>query len=355
MPGGRLSSFAEDSIAPPGIIGAVSGATGYYEGGLVDPVGGLRRSPGAAIVVDILDQAASARRARLWDGIYFGIIHIVPRVKDLGAVISATSYLVDVWNADEIAHLAVSVDVAGTGGVSLSGGVPLPAFWPPFGSYPFSVDVAAEGDPIIDSTVTWLFPGFDGTDHRVFGFKLTILPSAPDWESGGFQERVGLLSSVRAAHAGHEQRRSLSSRPTRELEFTGLAIDPVAAGELVVKLFNGGLFLFGVPYWPDATALGAALSPGATSIPVETTARIFEPGGLVALWRNDRTWQTLTIAPGGVAPGALTTSTAVAGSWSPNDTLVVPVLPARLEEAARLEHPKAGHVSVQARFRTEPL
>lgn len=355
MPGARLASFAADSATPPGIIDAIDGATSYYEGGLAETAPGLVRSPGAAGIVEIIDQAVGARRARLWDGIYFGIIHVVPRVKDLGAVISDTSYLVDVWNADEIAHLGVSVDVAGTGGVSLGGGVALPAYWPPFGSYPFTVEVSAEGDPIIDATVTWLFPGFEGTDHRVLGFKLTILPSVPDWEAGEFIERVGTISSVRPAHGGQEQRRSLSSRTTRELDLTAVSIDPVAAGELIVKLFNGGRFLFGVPYWPDATDLAAAVGPGDTVIPVDTTARIFEPGGLVVLWKNERVLQTLTIAPGGVAPSALTTSTAVAGSWSPNDTLVIPVLPARLVEAARLEHPRAGIVLVQASFRTEPL
>lgn len=355
MADARVSTIVADTLLPPGIVTHLDDITTYYEGGTLQPLDPARRGSGAAVVVDILDQAVGARRARLWDAIYFGVIHVIPRVKDLGAVISATSYALEVWNADDVAHLGVSYSISGSGGIGLSGGVALPAYWPPFGAYSFQVDIDADGEAIIDGLITFLFPGFSGTDHRVIGFKLTLLPNAPDWTAGPFEETFGYKSSVRTSDDGTEQRRQLMSLPTREISLVALAEDPVQAAELVVRLFNGGRHLFGVPYWADATALGASLSPGATVITVDTTARIFAAGDLIVLWKDARTWQALTIAAGGVTPTTLTVSNPVAGSWSANDTLVIPVLPARLTADAELEHPAPGVAAVRATFRTEPL
>lgn len=355
MTDARVWPTVEESITPPGVVTHLDDVTTYYEGGSVEPLEITLRAPGTSGIVDIIDLSVGARRERLWDAIYFGIIHVIPRVKDLGAVIGATSYALEVWNADDVAHLGVSYSIAGSAGISLSGGVALPAYWPPFGSHNFQVDIAADGDAIIDGLITFLFPGFSGTDHRVIGFKLTLLPNAPDWAAGPFEETFGYRSSVKTSDDGHEQRRQLAGLPTRELSLVALAEDPIQAGELIVNLFNGGRFLFGVPYWPDATALGAALSPGATVITVDTSSRIFANGGLVMLWKDARTRQTLTIAPAGVGAGSITVTNPVAGSWSTNDTLVIPVLPARLTAAAELDHPVAGVVAVRASFVTEPL
>ena len=327
--------------------------TGYVEHNVTDPEGVAKATRGAPSIADVIDMARLARRAPMWDSIFFGIIHVIPRVKDLGAVISPTSYQVEIWNADEASHLGIGYTIAGASGVSLSGGPTGPAVLSPFSSSFVTVNVAADGDPVINTLITWLFPGFTGTDHRLLGVRITIFPIDVDWPSQ-IAEQYGYATDVLRSRNLTEQRRQLRSLPVRELTYSAFAADPRAAGEAMARLFSGGQFLFGVPYWPDAAPLGAAALAGASSVTVDTTTRIFAEGGLVALWRDANTWETLTIATGGVAAGSLTFTSPLASSWAAAGTLVIPVLAARLLTAAEVETEKPGTVLVRAVFTTEP-
>jgi hypothetical protein len=332
-------------------VPGIDGFTTYVERGVTDPFG-LRDLPAVSGLPDVIDQVVGARRVRMYDQIIFGIILVIPRVKDLGAVISATSYQVEIWNADDVAHLGQSVAIAGSSGVTLSGGPTLPASWPPFSSYFVTVNVDGQGDAIIDTLITWLFPGFTGTDHHVLGFRLTILATDPDWDAEPFTEAYGYATNVMQSRNMTEQRIVLESKGRREISYIAFAPDPAAAGELITRLFNGGRFLFGVPYWPDATPLGASLIGGESTIVVDTTGRIFQAGGLVALRRSARVYQTLTVLS--LTSSTITFTGPVAGAWPAADTLVVPVLSARLTDAAELEHQKPGIAQVRASFLTQP-
>lgn len=328
--------------------------TGYVEHNVTEPEGVAIATRGAPSVADVIDMTRLARRAPMWDSIFFGIIHVIPRVKDLGSVISATNYLVEIWNADEASHLGTGYTIAGSSGVTLSGGPTWPAFIAPFSSAFVTVNVDDEGDPVINTLITWLFPGFTGVDHRLLGVRITIFPTEPDWPAK-IEERFGYLTDVFRSRNLSEQRRQLRSLPVQELTYTAVAPDPKTAGDVLARLFSGGQFLFGVPYWPDASPLTAAVSAGATVIPVNTTGTTFAPGGLVALWRDGKTWETATIAAAGVAPSALTLTGAISSSWPLGGTVVVPIVGARLLAAAELDTDKPEAVVVRATFTTEPV
>lgn len=353
MPAGR-SYVSPEAVIDRAAAGTMTdNYTTIAERGIVDPYA-MRTASKSSGVPDVIDMAKTGRRYRLWDQVYFGIIHVIPRVKELGGVISQTSFQVEIWNADDVAHVGQSVTITGGPGVTISAGPTLPSTWAPFSSQYVTVLVDGQGAPLVDSLITWLFPGFTGTDTRVLGFRLTIFPLGPEWDED-YQEGFGYRSSVKRARNGNEQRRQLRSRPVRELTYSAFAEDPRVAGETIVKLMKGGQFLFGVPYWPDATPLTALVSPGALSIPVDTTTRIFEAGGLLALWKDARTWETLTIAAGGVSSSALAVTSPVVGTWPKDGTYVIPVVPARLVDAAALEHPTPGVAGVRATFVTEPV
>ena len=198
--------------------------TGYVEHNVTDPEGVAKATRGAPSIADVIDMARLARRAPMWDSIFFGIIHVIPRVKDLGAVISPTSYQVEIWNADEASHLGIGYTIAGASGVSLSGGPTWPAFLSPFSSSFVTVNVAADGDPVINTLITWLFPGFTGTDHRLLGVRITIFPIDVDWPSQ-IAEQYGYATDVLRSRNLTEQRRQLRSLPVRELTYSAFAAD----------------------------------------------------------------------------------------------------------------------------------
>lgn len=350
MPSGRSIALPEAALAHAGSVTHLDDATSYVERGVVDPWL-LRRAPATGGVPGVLDQAVNGRRWRLWDSILFGIIHVIPRSKNLGAVISQTSFQAEVWNADELAHQGIGTTVVGSSGVSVAGGITLPGWWAPFSSVFFTIQVDGQGDPIIDTLVTWLFPGFTGTDCHVLGFRIILLPLAAEM-GGALEESFDYGSSVRRAEDGTEQRRQLSSRPTRELGYQLMAMTEREAAETRVKLFTAGQYLFGLPYWPDAAPLTADVSPGALSIPCDTATRNFEAGGLVLLWRDSSQWEVLTVES--VSASAIVPTSAVAGNWPAAATYAIPVLPARLLAAMEDSQPTVGLAEFQGRFVTEP-
>lgn len=350
MPSGRGISLPEVALNHAGSVTHLDDVTSYVERGVVDPWL-LRRAPASVGVPDVLDQAVSGRRWRLWDSVLFGIIHVIPRARNLGAVISQTSFQAEVWNADELAHQCVGTTVVGASGVSVAGGITLPGWWAPFSSVFFTIQVDGQGDPIIDTLVTWLFPGFTGTDCHVLGFRIVLLPLAAEM-GGALEESLDYAASVRRAEDGSEQRRQLGGRPTRDFGYQLVAMSAREAAETRVKLFTAGRYLFGLPYWPDAAPLTADVTPGALSIPCDTTTRIFEAGGLVLLWRDSAQWEVLTAES--VSASAIVPTAAVAGSWPAAATYVIPVLPARLTAAMEDSQPTVGLAEFQGRFATEP-
>src|SRR5262249_41025474 len=152
--------------------------------------------------------------------------------------------------------------IVGSSGVSLSGGVALPARWAPFSSIFFNVVVDSQGDPIVDSLITWIFPGFTGTDLHVIGVRIAILPLPPQGADTFFDETDGYVGDVIQGFDLSEQRILHQGAPMREITLTAVAHNPREAAETMVRLFNGGKMLFGVPYWPDMTPLTGAVAQG---------------------------------------------------------------------------------------------
>jgi hypothetical protein len=350
MADGRSIELLEESASPPGVTGDLDDYTSYFEHNLVETDAALRGSVLTG-VPSVIAQNVLGRRQRLWDQIFFGIIHVIPRVKDVGGVVTQVSFQVEVWNADEISHRGNSVGVTGSDGVTIGSGPTLPTFWPPFSSYFTTIVVSPEGDPVIDSLVTWVFPGFTGTDTHVLGVRLTVYPLPHNW-AVELKETFGHLTTVTQAKNGNEQRRSLRTVPRRVLDLAGLASSSQEAAYMLAKLLNEGRLLFTVPYWPDASHPTADIASGATSIAIDTTTRIYEAGDLAVLWKDTMTWEAVKILS--VSPSALVLQSPTAAAWPKGTTTVAPLLPARPTGDIAPEELRPGLYQIDAQFETEP-
>lgn len=301
-------------------------------------------------IMDVIDQIESGYRLRLWDGIFFGIIHVIPRKTDVGAVISEVRYQVEIWNADESAHLGESVAITGSSGVSLENGPTLPAWWPPFSSFFTDVVIDEEGDAAIDTLIDWSFPGFTGTDHQVIGVRLEVYGVPPTWDQG-IEEVFGYLTDIIPSRNRTEQRIQLRALPERELSFASITETARQTSELMVLLFSTGRNLFALPYWPDAVGLDQAVSIDDVEIFADTTTRIFAAGSLALLWRSAREWEALRIDT--VSDTSITLEAGTTSAWAKAGTYLIPVLKGRLQQAAELSHPSSHVGEVRSTFRTE--
>lgn len=349
MATGRYTTDHE-FVALPGLSPELDDATADFEGGCAEPVF-IGRGSSGSVVADVIDTSVLGRRTYLWDGQFFGVIHVIPRTKNLGPIVSQTTFPIEVWNASELPHTAIAYGITGSPGVTLTNGVALPAAWAPFSSVFFDAVVDAEGDPIVAAIVEFVFPGFTGTDCQIFGFRISIFPLAPDWDRE-FRELFGYTTSLLRARDGSEQRALLRALPVRELAFTGFCEDVVVSGGIMSKLFSGGAYLFAVPYWPDAIAPSSNVAIGATVVNVDTTTRIFEIGGLVILWRDEGYWEAFTISA--VTTTTITLASVTTKAFLTAGSLVVPLLVARPEGNVSDTRLAPGKTEVQATFTTEP-
>ena len=153
---------------------------------------------------------------------------------------------------------------------------------------------------------------------------------APNWSSP-----VELVSTWRTdvlqGEDGTEQRVSQRAASADRIRFGVSLMDQGEAGTERLILAGGQDGRVLMPRWCDATALTAAVTIGATSIPCDTTDRAFVAGGQVLLWRRQAQLAEVRLI-NAVSPTAIDiTGDAATMAWAfPSDTLVVPVAPARL-------------------------
>jgi len=346
---GRLTTFPTAYGPVTGISTMLSAYTTFWQGNGVVVQSFTRgaRSGGSA---GVLALTVSGRRARLWDGQFFGIILVIPRVKNLGPVVSQTSFPIEVWNADEVPHRGTGYGIVGSSGVTLTNGITLPGSIAPFSSVFWTAVVDGNGDAIIDTIVTFVFPGFTGTDCQILGFRVLVYPLAPLWDRE-FAEEMGYATGLLRARDGTEQRWLLRAVPQRTLKFTGFTADVATTGDIMTRLFMGGQFLFAVPYWPDGQHPTSAVGVAATTINVDTTTGIFAQGGLVILWRNEAYWESYTVAS--VTPSTVVLASPTTKAFTVAD-FIVPALAARPDGPPTMSYPAPGKAEITVSFTAEP-
>src|SRR6185369_16435753 len=161
------------------------------------------------------------------------------------------------------------------------------------------------------------------------------------------------LTTVIEARDGTEQRIQLLGQSIREIPLSSLVGSAREVAETMVRFFTGGQMMFGIPYWPDLTPLTAGVALGAATLPCDTTGRIFKAGDLIVVWQDSRTWESLTVQT--VNPSSLVVTSPTTRAWTQGNTMVAPLLQARLSQAAEIAHPSMDISEDQAVFTTEPV
>lgn len=225
-------------------------------------------------------RSISTQKARSFDDDYYHRIHISPRELALGNVVSTQSADVYVWNSHLVPRTVTSITGADDG-MLLTGQPAAPLLMQPLTELVWHLSVTPDGQPQLDTTVSWIFSNGEEPGVRVTAQRIVAWGFAPNW-SDGIQERLDWLTEILQSESAAEQRRSLRIAPRRT--FAGpMLIDGRERQLLDLVLFGWGARLWALPIWPDIQLLSAAVSAGAVRINCATQYLDFHAGGLALL------------------------------------------------------------------------
>lgn len=299
--------------------------------------GGTPRGPLAGSgVVEVAHVPAAGIEEGLYAGrLLFERVIVTPRSRDAGFVLSEQSWVVDVWNTHRRLPRTLSeIQITGGSGLAIVG--PSPRLFGSMQAVQYTATLGMEGPALVDNVVVWVFAGVAGTDLHVTGSRLTLFSPRPCW-SEPFREVLGWKTTVLTAYSRAEQRASLRTRPRVGLAFRVASTTAREAAALEALLHGWQARVFGVPVWPEKSALLAAAATGSNVLQVSTQDRpSFEVGGLVALWRDPFTWKAFSVSA--VSAGSVTLATQLTEDWAAG-AWVVPVRRGRLLQEQALGRP----------------
>lgn len=269
-------------------------------------------------------------RAPANDLTFLDRIHVIPRSRDLGAVISAQEIDVEVWNAyRNRAKILDDITVTGPAGITVVDHLGVPAEFPATQSEIFVVQVSEEGDPNIDNVVTWEFLEIveTGTTLEVVGFRLIPFPFAPNMATP-IAETFGYRTDVLEAFSSMEQRVQLRAVPVGSIGYSIFLNQRRDAQMAAAILFGNQTRAYGVARWQFTIGLTTAVAVDDEEIYCPTTDIPFVAGGLVMLWINPYQWEVLTIDS--VETDHLVVTSPARNAWPIAGTAVVPMVVGRL-------------------------
>lgn len=277
-------------------------------------------------------------------------IHVIPRTRDLGAVISEQEIEVEFWNAYlNRSKTLEDITVTGPAGITVIDHLGLPAEIAASQSEIFVVEVSAEGDPQIDNAITWIVTGVPdaGNVLAIVGFRLIPFPFEPNMATS-LREGFGYLTDIIVAFSGMEQRIQLRDVPVGSITYSVLLNERRDAQMAAAILFGNQPRAYGVARWQYRTTLTAGASADDLSIYCATANIPFVAGGLVMLWVDPYTWEIHTIES--IAADHLVITSGLQGAWTAGITTVVPMVVGRLSDNEAISWQTLEKLSQTLRF-----
>jgi hypothetical protein len=289
-----------------------------------------------AHAISTAHRAINGNRRELFGGELFERIIVQPRQLSLGFVLSATQFAVEVWNTfRDSDQTLLAIDITGVGGLTLTDPFGEPLIFAALDSFIYQALVPASGPAQIDQTVEFTFESaIPGADLHVTGSRITLWSVAPEWGEG-MEETFEFLTDVIVKYSDVEQRRGLRQIPRRGISFRSLALNARDAAGMESLIWGWQNQPYGVPFWPDANPLTSDIGVGSFTIPVDTSDRLFAAGGLVAIWKDEYTFEALSIDS--VASDHIVTTSPTQFAWTAGPgTRVVPVFLCRIPASQNL-------------------
>ncbi len=262
---------------------------------------------------------------------FFELMHVVPRSFDFGFVLTTQLVPVEVFNAYRRQDNSWTAWVNNAGaGVSLVGMPILPVTVFALGGIQMDLQVTPNGPALVDTTLDFVFNV--GTIQTPITLqRVVLLFNRPE---NGYEETLEFLTAIETHKSGSEQRVSTRKNPRQifDLEYFLEETSGDERARFENFLFDWQSNVFGVPVWHEETALTAAVTAGATTLSVQSTAFAdFRVDGLVAVI-DEVTGVSDVVTVLVVNPTSIELGNGLANSYA----LGAPVLPLRAAYARPL-------------------
>lgn len=250
---------------------------------------------------------------------WFELIHVLPPAINLGNITSTVQVTIDVFNADRYqAHFLLAFINAAGEGISITNLPSLPASIPLLSGLQLTLQVTTNGPPIIDGDLIFDFDLHD-VSIPITGTRIVVFPFQPQ---APLVEFLRFNTQVIEKINGTEQRIKKRKNPRQELIFH-MRSNGTERAALQNLLFDWQTKVFGLPIWFEPAYLTAAVSVGATVLPVDSTAYAdLRVGGLVIVIQDRFTYDAQTIAS--IAGTSITLASPTAFGY-PAGTIVLPM------------------------------
>jgi hypothetical protein len=299
--------------------------------------------------VDENPRSAGGYSFAMFAGDYYDRIQVTPSSVDVGNLLDTFQTTINVWNAFRRGMHLDAIAITGGQGVNLTGGVQPPAQFAALQSSNYTLAVTLDGPPGITNEISFQFTGASAV-LTITGKRLVLFSVSPDW-SEKVTEGYGYLTDIFTAYDDTEQRVQLRGSPARTLAFKPLVLEARDAAAMDALLFGWQHRVFGVPWWQDAQQLASNVIVGSKSIPVPTSLRGFEVGGIVLLWVDQHTWEVQQIHA--MDATTITTENPLLKTWSANKTFVIPVKIGRMTNSETIDVRAPGVAEMSLKFTIE--
>lgn len=296
--------------------------------------------------IDIVDLVGVGHLCPQFTGDFYGRIHIVPAVINLGNLVSAQERTFEVWNAYFSAqNLASLIPDGDTTGIILTEPELAPTLYGALESRVYTLNFDLVGPAAIDVVWTFDFPSEDPT-FTAFGNRVIIFAFAPDW-SEPIVDKYEWLTQIIESENGIERRHRLRTNPRRSIEYQML-MDQTEKRWLERYFWTWKGRAFAVPIWQDCKKTTTLTGIGALQIDMDTTDYTsFKDGGIAILVNDYDDSEAVEIVS--VNPTSLTLIRGTAGTW-PIGSRIYPSQTGRMVDTISMSQPTADVTIGQIRF-----
>ena len=224
-------------------------------------------------------------------------MHVIPRRFDFGNLLSSQSAPVEIYSAfRRLDQNYTSFVNNGGAGITISGQPGFPFTFVPQsdGGLTLSVEVSTSGQPVVDTTLDWVFSTVPQTILTPITLRRVVLfsiqPELP------FTERLQWLTEVLEHVDGTEQRVSGRKSPRQIFEWDFIMEDGPERAFFHNVLFDWQAFVFGLPVWSELTRINSAVTAGDMTITVQSTDFAdYRVGGLFLIFDDKDTFDVIEL------------------------------------------------------------
>lgn len=214
----------------------------------------------------------------MFEGDYYGRIHVLPADLDLGNVLEDQTQEIEIWNAYETSR-TLSAITGEEDGLTLTGPSAPPTIFGALESRTYDLEVDETGSPSFDFSYSFEFDS-GAVTLSVSGQRVILWPFHPEADySESLEWKTDVIPTVNA-----EQRLALRLYPRQGLSFEYHLEAPeyqVAKGLAASWSYR----LFGVPVWGDLSYIGAVADTD-TVLTFDTRFADYRVDGLAVVWQD---------------------------------------------------------------------